>query len=255
VRGTRGPWFLLNASPDLRQQLAGLPTGRSSAIRETPIGGVVLTDAEIDHASGLLLLRESSAPLRVWSTEAVHGALSEGFPVLRMLERYCGVEWMPIEPGQACALEGSSLEIEAFETGGDPPLYMGTVSGGPGSIGLTVRDRDNEASIAYAPALAALDQRMAERLERSHCVFVDGTFWSGDELVRLGVADRDGAAMGHLPLAGPDGSLGRLSALQARTILIHLNNTNPILIEGSPERLQVEASGIEVAYDGMEIAV
>jgi pyrroloquinoline quinone biosynthesis protein B len=253
VRGTRGPWFLVNASPDLRQQLGELPTGPSGAIRETPIGGVVLTDAEIDHSAGLLLLRESSVPLRVWSTEAVRGALSEGFPVLRVLERYCGVEWAPIELGRTLALEGSSLEVEAFDTGGDPPLYIGKVGDGPGSIGLTVRDQDNGASVAYAPALAALDQRVAERLERSDCVFVDGTFWSGDELVSLGVADRDAAAMGHLPLAGSDGSLARLSGLQVRTILIHLNNTNPVLLEGSPERSQVEACGVEVAYDGMEV--
>jgi len=252
VRGTRGPWYLLNASPDLRQQLEGLPASASNGVRATPVGGVVLTDAEIDHAAGLLLLRESSVPLRVWSTEEVRAALSEGYPLLRMLERYCGVEWSPIEPGRKLGLDGSSLEIEAFETGGDAPLYMGPGADGPGSIGLTVSDSESGASIAYVPALASLDGDTAERLEASECVLVDGTFWTGDELIVLGIAERDAAAMGHLPLSGPEGSLAGLAKLSSRTILVHLNNTNPILLEGSPERLQVEAAGVEVSYDGLE---
>jgi pyrroloquinoline quinone biosynthesis protein B len=255
VRGTRGPWYLLNASPDLRQQLSLLPAPGSGALRETPLGGVVLTDAEIDHAAGLLLLRESNEPLRVWSTASVRGALSDAYPILRMLERYCGIEWSPIEAGKVVSLDGSSLELEAFDTGGDPPLYVGADADGPGSIGLTIRDRDSGARLAYAPALAALDRAMLERLEASDCALVDGTFWSGDELIALGVAERDAAAMGHLPLAGADGSLTRLAVLPARTILVHVNNTNPILIEGSPERAQVDAAGVEVAYDGLEVAL
>jgi len=211
-----------------------------------------LTDAEIDHTAGLLLLRESSVPLRVWSTEEVRAALSDGYPLLRMLERYCGVEWSEIELGQRVGLDGSSLEIEAFETGGDAPLYLGAGTEGPGSIGLIVRDREGGASVAYVPALASLDEDMTERFEATDCVLADGTFWTGDELIVLGIAERDAAAMGHLPLAGPDGSLVKLSELGARTILVHLNNTNPILLEGSPERLQVEAAGVEVSYDGLE---
>lgn len=253
VRGSRGPWFLVNASPDLRQQLAGLPQASSGALRETPIGGVVLTDAEIDHCAGLLLLRESSRPLRVWSTEAVRGALSDGYPVLRMLERYCGLEWTQLEPGTPVELDGSSLELEPFETGGDPPLYMGAEADGPGAIGLAIRDRESGASAVYAPALAALDEPTLERLGDSDCVLVDGTFWAGDELVALGIAERDSEAMGHLPLSGPQGSLERLAELRGRRVLVHLNNTNPVLIEGSPERQAVESTGTEVSYDGMEL--
>jgi pyrroloquinoline quinone biosynthesis protein B len=252
VRGTRGPWFLLNASPDVRQQLADFPASRSSGLRATSVGGVLLTDAEIDHTAGLLLLRESSVPLRVWSTEEVRAALSDGYPLLRMLERYCGVDWSRIEPERPVALDGSSLEVEAFATGGDAPLYIGDAVDGPGSIGLTIRDRDRGVSIAYVPALDALVDEVVARLEASDCVLVDGTFWTSDELVALGIAQRDAAAMGHAPLGGPEGSLARLSEVRSRIILVHVNNTNPILLEDSPERALVEASGVEVSYDGLE---
>ena len=167
VRGSRGPWFLLNASPDLRQQLSESLTTGNGLLQETPVGGVVLTDAEIDHAAGLLLLRESDVPLRVWSTAPVRAALSDGYPILRMLERYCGVQWSSVEPEQVSELAGSSLELEAFDTGGDPPLYVGDDPQGPGSIGLTIRDRDSGARLVYAPALATLDRPMLERLEAS----------------------------------------------------------------------------------------
>src|SRR5581483_12278409 len=138
VRADRGPWYLVNASPDLRQQLAQLPRDRTKGLRETPIAGIVLTDAEIDHTAGLLLLRESSEPLRVWSSEAVRRALTDHYPVLTMLERYCGVEWSRLDPGERVTL-GDALELEAFATGGDPPLYMEGDGGGITATGLTIR--------------------------------------------------------------------------------------------------------------------
>jgi pyrroloquinoline quinone biosynthesis protein B len=242
VRGERGPWFLLNASPDLRTQM-----------RELPIGGVVLTDGEIDHVAGLLLLRESHLPLRVWSTPSVRAALSGAYPLLPMLERYCGVTWSALEFGETVQLADSSLELEPFATGGDAPLYMGDGATAPTSIGLSLRDTDSGASVVYAPALAALDPTLRERLERCDCAFLDGTFWANDELLVLGVAERDAEAMGHLPLGGPQGTLTTFSALPARTILVHINNTNPILLEDSPERREVESSGVEVSYDGLEV--
>jgi pyrroloquinoline quinone biosynthesis protein B len=253
VRGRRGPWFLVNASPDVRQQLAGLPTDRANGVRATPVGGILLTDAEVDHTAGLLLLRESSVPLRLHSSETVRRALSEHYPLLPMLEHYCGVEWSPIELGRPLRLDESSLEVEGFPAGGDPPLYMERAASGPEAIGLSIRDLDSGRSVVYAPSLASLDDGIAERLDASDCALVDGTFWSADELVSLGIGTRDAAAMGHLPLAGSNGSLATLSTLRARTILVHVNNTNPILLDDSPERATVEAGGIEVAYDGMEI--
>jgi pyrroloquinoline quinone biosynthesis protein B len=253
IRSDDGPWYLVNASPDLRQQLEELPVDRSNGLRATPVAGVVLTDAEIDHTAGLLLLRESNVPLRVFSTDGVREALTEHYPILPMLERYCGVDWTRLEPGKPSVLEGSSLEVEAFPTGGDAPLYVGDDADGPTSIGLTIRDRDGGRVLTYAPGLAAIDDAIGERFAASDCILVDGTFWTNDELSSLGLTTRDARTMGHAPLAGSDGTLATLATLPARTILVHVNNTNPILLEGSPERSTVETMGLEVAYDGMEI--
>ena len=252
IRSDDGPWFLVNASPDLREQLSHLPQDTSTEIRWTPIAGVILTDAEIDHTAGLLLLRESSQPLTVYCTEEVRVALSERYPVLSMLEHYCGVNWHPLVIGEPTGLKGSSLEIEGFATGGDAPLYMGD-SPGPSSIGLTVRDRSGEGVLCYAPAIESLDDQLAARLGASDAVLADGTFWRADELVELGLSTRDSWAMGHAPLSGPRGTLERLAGLDTRIILIHINNTNPLLLEDSEERAIAASHGIEIAHDGMEI--
>ncbi len=245
-------WYLINASPDLRQQLADLPGGDPDALRTTPLAGILLTDAEIDHTAGLLLLRESSEPLEVYSSAAVREALSSYYPVLEMLASYCGVRWHELAPGEP-ALLGDALEVDIFTAGGDPPLYMPAGAGEMEATGLTIRDLDTNGVLTYAPALEAIDDEIAERLASSDCVIVDGTFWEKDELVSLGLAQRDAFAMGHMPLSGSGGSLATLEALPARTILAHINNTNPILLEDSAERALVAARGIDVAHDGMEI--
>jgi pyrroloquinoline quinone biosynthesis protein B len=251
VRANNGPWFLINASPDLRQQLADLPSQHANGLRDSRVAGILLTDAEIDHTAGLLLMRESNTPLQIFSSDQVRRALSEDYPVLTMLDRYCGVEWSRLEPGATVLLDGT-LEVEAFPTGGDVPLYV-TGDDGPSSIGLTITDRETGGVLTYAPALEAVDDEISERFERSDVVFVDGTFWTAEELVELGLAKRNAYAMGHMPLSGPDGSLATLSALSARAVLVHINNTNPILLDDSPERAIVGASGIDVGYDGMEV--
>jgi pyrroloquinoline quinone biosynthesis protein B len=252
LRANDGPWYLVNASPDLRQQLAELPHDRTSNLRVTPLAGIVLTDAEIDHTAGLLLLRESSEPLRVYSSEAVRTALTEHYPVLAMLEHYCGVSWTRLDPGDSVVLDGV-LELEAFPTGGDPPLYMNDTGAGMTAMGLTVRDRETGGVFTYAPALEGIDDEVAARFRASDYVFVDGTFWTEDELVSLGLAERNARAMGHLPISGPGGSLDTLRELQAKTVLVHVNNTNPILLDDSAERAVVVESGLDVALDGMEI--
>jgi pyrroloquinoline quinone biosynthesis protein B len=254
VRADRGPWYLVNASPDLRQQLAELPQERTGDLRVTPLAGIVLTDAEIDHTAGLLLLRESSVPLRVYSSEAVRHALTDHYPVLTMLEHYCGVEWSPLDPGGRVVLDGV-LELEAFATGGDPPLYVNGDGHGITAMGLTIRDLETGGVLTYAPALEAIDDDAADRFRASDYVAVDGTFWTADELVTLGLAERDAYAMGHLPLSGPTGSLRVLEQLPGKAILLHVNNTNPILLDDSEERALVAKSGVDVASDGMEITL
>jgi pyrroloquinoline quinone biosynthesis protein B len=252
-RAGDGPWYLVNASPDLRQQIADLPFEPPDSLRATPFAGILLTDAEIDHTAGLLLMRESQEPLRVYSTRAAGKALTSHYPVLAMLERYCGVEWTAFEPGEILRLD-DRFEVEPFVTGGDPPLYAGASIPDLVSVGLSIRDRATGGLLTYAPALEAIDDTALARFARSDCVAIDGTFWTTDELVSLGLANRDALAMGHLPISGSDGSLAALAEVPTRkTILVHINNTNPILLEDSAERSLVTERGIDVAWDGMEV--
>jgi pyrroloquinoline quinone biosynthesis protein B len=252
IRGATGPWLLANASPDLRQQLEPLTSEPAAGVRAAPVAGVLLTDAEIDHIAGLLLLRESSTPIRVYGSDAVRRALTDGFPVLPILARYSGVDWRTLGPGTSLAIDGSSLAVEAFAAGGDAPRYL------PGAeveaIGLVFRDLETGGVLTYVPGLARLDDDVLGRLGASDVVLVDGTFWREDELARLGISNRSARDMGHMPLSGPGGTLEALSGLaRPRKALVHINNTNPILLEDSPERREVVAAGIEVAHDGLEL--
>lgn len=254
VRVTSGAWFLVNASPDVRQQLEMLRDKTPNTIRSSPIAGVLLSDGEIDHTTGLMILRESSEPIQIYGTDTVRQALTEGFSLLRVLENYCGVEWNVIEPGSVINL--GDLEIETFLLPGTPPKYMRDRVSEEGNwvVGFTFRDRVINKLATYAPALAELTPSIIERLEKSDCILVDGTCWQNDDLVKLGMSNRTAVSMGHLPLSGENGSLKRLSQLSPkRKIFTHINNTNPILIERSPERQLVEAAGMEVGYDGLTI--
>jgi pyrroloquinoline quinone biosynthesis protein B len=240
IRGDDGPWFLVNASPDARQQLETLTPRRVDGVRAPPIAGVLLTDAEIDHTAGLLLLRESTTPLRVFGDAGIERALTE--TLLRMLERFCGVDWQRLEPELARPLDGSSLIVEPVQPGGGQ------------STVFVFRDRATGGVVTYAPGLARLDDGVLTRLGTSDLVLVDGTFWHGDELARLGISARSAHDMGHVPLSGPGGTLEALARLaRPRKVLVHINNTNPIVLDDSPERAEVVSAGVEVAYDGLEV--
>jgi pyrroloquinoline quinone biosynthesis protein B len=229
----------VNASPDARQQLETLTPAQVDGVRTPPIAGVLLTDAEIDHTAGLLLLRESGAPVRVYGVEGVERALRP--TLLRMLGRFCGTEWQTLEPGRATPLDGSSLVVEPFEAGRD-------------ATGLVFRDRAGGGVVSYVPGLGRLDERVLARFAASDLVLVDGTFWRDDELPRLGISPRSARGMGHVPLSGAGGTLDALARLdRPRKALVHINNTNPILLEDSAERAAVDRAGVEVAYDGLEI--
>jgi pyrroloquinoline quinone biosynthesis protein B len=254
IRGGDGPWFLVNASPDARQQLEALTPGQGDGLRAAPIAAVLLTDAEIDHTAGLLLLRESATPVRVYGDTGVERALTQGYPVLPILERYSGAEWRTLEPGRVTALEGSSLTVEPFDAGGDAPRYLDGSGVALTASGLVFSDRTTGGVVTYVPGLARLDEGVLARFAASDLVLVDGTFWRDDELARLGISDRSARDMGHLPLSGPGGTLEALTRLtRPRKALVHINNTNPILLEDSPEREEVTRAGIEVAYDGLEV--
>jgi pyrroloquinoline quinone biosynthesis protein B len=253
IRGAEGPWFLVNASPDARQQLETLaPDGDDS--RAGPIAGVLLTDAEIDHTAGLLLLRESATPVRVYGDAGVELALRRGFPVLTMLERYCGLKWNTLVPGTETELDGSSLSVESFAVGGDAPRYLDGSGVELEASGMVFRDRCGDAVVTYVPGLARLDDQIRDRFATSDLVLVDGTFWTDDELPALGFSQRGAHDMGHLPLSGAGGTIEALSTLpRPRKVLVHINNTNPILLDDSPQRATVCDAGIEIGYDGMEM--
>lgn len=257
VRANARPWFLVNASPDVRQQLELLRDGIPASIRSSPIAGILLTDAEIDHTTGLILLRESSDPLHVYGTETVRRALTEGFPLLSTLEGYCGVKWSLLEPGIPINLglnAANELEVEAFPLAAKPPKYMRykAIADEVWVVGFTFRASGKV--MTYAPGLAQLDETVLERFESSDCILIDGTCWQDDELVNLGIANRKAREMGHLPLSGAAGSIHHLAQLHhPRKILVHINNTNPILMANSQERQVVESAGIEVGYDGLTI--
>jgi pyrroloquinoline quinone biosynthesis protein B len=237
IRSGDGPWFLVNASPDLRQQLESLDS-QGGGVRKSPIAGVLLTDAEIDHTAGLLLLRESTTPLLVFGDAGVERALRP--TLLRMLDRFCGVDWQTLETGRTRPLERSSIVVEPFPAGDDEASgFVFSDSGG---------------TVTYVPGLARPDDNVVARLAASDLVLVDGTFWHDDDLARLGISDRTARDMGHTPLAGPGGTLEVLAGLERpRKVLVHINNTNPILLEDSPEREEVVRAGVEVAYDGLEV--
>jgi pyrroloquinoline quinone biosynthesis protein B len=253
IRGDAGPWFLVNASPDLRQQLDALTPVAPNGVRAAPVAGVLLTDAEIDHTAGLLLLRESDSPVRVYGDDGVERALRQGYPVLTILEQYSGVHWEPLSRGQATALDGSSLVVEPFDVGGDAPRYLNGSGTELGASGFVFRDRATGGVLSYVPGLARLDDDVLARFTASDLVLVDGTFWRDDELAQLGISARSAREMGHIPLSGPGGTLEVLAELTGpRKALVHINNSNPILFEDSPERDAVLQAGVEVGYDGLE---
>jgi pyrroloquinoline quinone biosynthesis protein B len=253
IRGREGPWFLVNASPDAREQLEQLATVAFDGVRTPPFAGVLLTDAEIDHTAGLMLLRESAAPVRIFGDQGVERALRHGYPVLEILERYCGAEWQTLEAERATPLAGSSLEVEPFYVGGDAPRYLAGSDVELEASGFVFRDRAGSGVVTYVPGLARLDDAVVNRFACSDLVLVDGTFWRNDELPRLGISQRTAHDMGHVPLSGAGGTLEVLAGLERpRKALVHINNTNPILLEDSPEREAVLRAGVQVAYDGLE---
>lgn len=266
LRGTAGGWYLVNASPDLRQQIEQLDhamrtsgrdgDGDGDALRTTPFAGVVLTDAEIDHAAGLLLLRESTQPLRVACTAEVHHTLTNDYPVLRMLDDWCGVDWHELVPGTPTTLPGTSLHVEPFVSGEDPPRYRRGDAVGPGaSVGLVVADADarDAGTLLYSPTVETWSDELHARCAAARIAMLDGTFWSNDELVAQGIGTRDATAMGHLPVGDDGGLLEHVEQLDTHVVLVHLNNSNPVLVETSAERARLDAAGVAVAWDGMEL--
>jgi pyrroloquinoline quinone biosynthesis protein B len=246
-------WILLNASPDLRAQIQATPQLHPrEAGRASPIAAVVLTGAEIDQTAGLLSLRERS-PFSLYATAATLAAISDN-PMFGALSADV-VTRRAITPGERFAL-ASGIEAELFIVPGKLPLYLegddpDIKSETGANVGVELCD--GRSRIAYVPGAAAVTPVLRERLARADVLLFDGTLFADDEMIRNETGKKSGRRMGHLPIIGPDGSLAALAGLSSRRIFVHINNTNPLLVDGSPERARVAAAGWEVAEDGMEI--
>jgi pyrroloquinoline quinone biosynthesis protein B len=254
-------WVLFNASPEIRQQIEACPALHPRGPRHSPIAAIVLTNGDLDHCLGLLSLRESQ-PLVVYATDRVRRGFSEDNVLCRTLERFEGqLTWRRLPLDRAVRVDGvagpTGLTVEAVAVPGKPPLHLARrfPAGDPeDNVGLRVREEAGASLLAYVPAAAAVTDGVRRALADAGCVFFDGTFWSEDELIREGLGERSAAAMAHLPVGGPDGSLAALAAVAAPTRLFtHLNNTQPLLRRDSEERAAVLARGWDVAADGMEL--
>ena len=258
-------WALINASPDIRQQLLSFPPLQPARqTRDSAIVGVVLVDSQIDHTTGLLILRESSHPLQVYCTKMVHQDLSSGFPLLTMLQDYCKVDWHPIPVTDATSASDFSVDgIDGIRftavplSSKAPPYSPHRHDPHPGdNVGLLFTDQASGRSAFYAPGLGHIEDHLKPIMAQADCLLIDGTFWEEDDMQRAGVGSKRAADMGHLPQNGPDGMIAALKPYQqARQVLIHINNTNPILDDNGPERAVLSAAGIELAFDGMDIEV
>jgi pyrroloquinoline quinone biosynthesis protein B len=246
-------WILLNASPDLRAQIQAnrslQPRGEA---RGSPIAVVVLTGAEIDQTAGLLSLRERS-PFALCATAATLAAIADN-PMFAALAPDV-VARRAVVPGERSAL-GHGIEAELFIVPGKVPLYLegddpDTASESAANVGVEILNGTSR--LAFVPGAAAITPAVMQRLARADVIFFDGTLFRDDEMIASGTGTKTGRRMGHMPIEGPDGSLAALVGLRARRIFVHINNTNPILIDGSPERGRVIAAGWEIAEDGLEI--
>jgi pyrroloquinoline quinone biosynthesis protein B len=252
VASGEGPWTLINASPDLREQIQATPALQPRGLRQSPIAAVVLTGGEIDQIAGLLSLREMS-PFTLFATHETHAAVASNtmFSAIRLMSR----ETVALD--EPFALPGG-LTAELFAVPGKAPLYLEADdpvldAAGEGNTGIELRTTDKR--LVFVPGASAVTPAMRARFMRADAILFDGTLYTDDEMQKWGVGEKTGRRMGHMPIAGPDGTLAALRDIEARRIFVHINNTNPILVAGSAERGTVEAAGWEIAQDGMEIVL
>ncbi len=247
-------WLLLNASIDLRQQILATPALQPRGEgRHSPIAAVLLTNTDVDHAAGLLALRERQ-PFTIWGTRTTLDTIAGnrifdvvGHDIVARRAIRLGEAFEPL-PG---------LTLELFPVPGKVPLWLEqgevrTDDIGEGTVGVAVEAAGRR--LVYAPGCARVTDDLNKRIASAHALFFDGTLFSDDEMIANGLGDKTGRRMGHMPVFGPGGTLEELARHQTvRRILIHINNSNPILIEGSPEEVKVKAAGWEIAFDGMEV--
>lgn len=259
-------WVLVNASPDILAQIRTTPPLQPArARRDTGIAAVMLMDAQIDHVTGLLMLREGK-PLPLYCTAPVWRELNSTLPLATVLSHYCGLRWQELAVAsdvtdiarlpvaQVPGIEGIRFRPLALSSKAPPYSPHREQPEAGDNIGLLIEDIESGRSLFYAPGLGAIDPQVDAAMRKADCVLVDGTFWSADEMTALGFSTKRAADMGHLPQSGENGMIAVLDSLgERRKVLIHINNTNPILDEDAEERAILARHGIEVAFDGMEI--
>jgi pyrroloquinoline quinone biosynthesis protein B len=255
-------WFLLNASPDLRQQIEATPCLQPNhGLRSSPIAGVVLTGGDVDAIAGLLTLRERHA-FTVYSTARIH-AILDANPIFEVLARdIVARQRVALGTPTLLALPDSSpsgLSVELFAVPGKVPLYLEgsqtpTIAEGEETVGAAISDGDLR--LVFIPGCAGMTDALARRLQGADVVLFDGTLWTDDEMLRAGLGAKTGLRMGHMSVSGPNGTMAAFRHIDVRRkVLLHINNSNPILLGDSPERAAVADAGWDIAYDGMEIAL
>ena len=258
-------WVLINASPDVRSQLAATPELWPRGTRGSPVRAVALTNADIDHAAGLLVLREGGAPA-LYCTARVEEALTDGLRILPALEAYGAVHVRRVEPGVATPVRDrdgvpTGVSLRAFTVASKPPPYMagrhrddprGDLAGD--TVGFAITADGQDEALVYVPGVRDLDDALRAELCRARCALIDGTFFTDDELVVMGASLKTSRTMGHAPLTGPGGLVEFLDGVAGpRKVLIHINNSNPVLRDGGAARAELAAHGIDVSHDGMQL--
>ncbi len=256
-------WFLLNASPDLRQQIEATPVLHpQEGLRSSPIAGVIPNGGDVDAIAGLLVLRERQ-PLTIYATACVLGVLERNSIFDVLASDVVARQAVPLDMPTPLALPDgtpSGLAIELFAVPGKVPLYLEVpgeappIVEGEETVGIAVTDGRH--TLFFIPGCAAMTPRLRARLRGAELVFFDGTMWRDDEMIRAGAGTKTGQRMGHMSLSGPDGTMAAFADLGVeRKVLVHINNSNPVLLADSPERAQFEAAGWAVGFDGMEFTL
>ncbi|MFT7228046.1 MAG: pyrroloquinoline quinone biosynthesis protein B [Methylophilaceae bacterium] len=252
-------WVLFNASPDIKRQLDDFTVIQPARhVRDTAITAIVITDAQIDHVTGLLTLREHNKPWDIYCTDAVKGDLTTGFPVFNILGHFRGINHHEVATDQTpfTIPTAEGIEFTAVPLLSNAPPYSphrgNTVPGD--NIGMNINDTRSGKSLFYAPGLGAAEPHVLEYMRNADVILVDGTVWTDDEMSKEGISDKRASEMGHLDQSSDGGIMSILNAMKKpRKILIHINNTNPILNEESSQRATLNKAKIELAYDGMDI--
>ncbi|MGW0553963.1 pyrroloquinoline quinone biosynthesis protein PqqB [Streptomyces sp. NPDC002926] len=250
-----GRWYLVNATPDIGDQIEDSHALRPGpGPRESPVAGVILTDAELDHTLGIARLREADA-FDVLATRTVRDALLGPLRLGEVLAPYTRIEWRELSREAEVLVKGGTVEIDAVPVSAKKPRYaVGTGTDEPTwVVALRLRETSTGRSLLYAPALAGWTDDFQDAVEQADFVILDGTFWDDDEPVRTGISARTATGMGHLPIAGPNGTARRLAGLGARCLYTHLNNTNPLVDPDAPQHALLGEWGLEAAADRMVI--